>query len=438
MDATDGLAKRRSELGPDSGREVSAVAAPAPFLCAPVPVDVADVLLRRGAESALGLLDYERPSCGCLEAAGLDALRAVHEADDHAGLPLGGCGVEHHRDRLVRGVHEAPLAELTPPRCRIHQVELHDRPAGELLRQVVARAREGWVVDEASGERGRDRDDRSTGANLTGLARDDDSRRILGDRPDRPSEADRVAEVRGEPDRRLLQSAIEPVLLRPTLRVHERVPAAAGADVEEHVQKGEAGGLGREQVRHGRRQHGACARAADLLVDPGFERNRVERARTRSRPGFVERDRGCRLIERSDGRRVLGEVVGVIAVLAADASGLALLEHHVLSGGPLREGGHSGVSGQFGDVVLPGADPLAAQVDCRAGLLDGVRATADAIACLEHDRRAPMLGELPRGRQAGVSGTDDDDVKDSRHGRARSIACAGAMFWFRRKRFSGS
>jgi hypothetical protein len=111
--------------------------------------------------------------------AGFDALGSLHEADDHARLALHWCGVEHHRDRLVRGVHEAPVAELAPPRRWVDEVELDHRPAGQPLRQLVAWAGERWVVDEASGERGRNRHDRSAGANVTGLASDGDSHRIL-------------------------------------------------------------------------------------------------------------------------------------------------------------------------------------------------------------------------------------------------------------------
>ena len=84
MDATDGLAEPRSELDPDSGQEVRAVAAPGPFFGAPGAIDVADALLRGGAESAPGLLDHERPSFGRrdvpLSAGLVDRLRA-HLAD---------------------------------------------------------------------------------------------------------------------------------------------------------------------------------------------------------------------------------------------------------------------------------------------------------------------------------------------------------------------
>ena len=215
--------------------------------------------------------------------------------------------------------------------------DFSDGAAGEPLRDLIAWAREGWVVDDSSGERGRDGHDRSAGAELAGLARDDDSRRVLGDRPDRPLEADRVAQACGESRGRFLQPAHEPVLRRPALRAHERVPTAAGAHVEEHVEEGQAGGLGREDVRHGRRKHGVRPGAFERLVEPRLQCHRVKRARLGRRPGAVERDACRHPLERRHGRAVLLQVVRVVALVAVYPQRPAILKNHVVAGGPLRK-----------------------------------------------------------------------------------------------------
>jgi hypothetical protein len=150
----------------------------------------------------------------------------------------------------------------------------------------------------------------------------------------------------------------------------------------------------RRRRRSPRSSPASCARPAiKLLVQPRLQRHRVERVRFGRRPWAVERDVSRRPFKRRDGRSVLLEVVGVVAVLAADPQRAAVLECHVLSGGPLWEGGDRHVGGQRVDMALPRADRLAAQVDLRAGLLDQVRAASDAVA----RRRARPSSGPPRG-----------------------------------------
>ena len=161
-------------------------------------------------------------------------------------------------------------------------------------RQLIAPPRKRRVVDEAPGERRRNRDDRSTGANVTGFARHDDARRILEDRSDRPSESDRVAEVRREPDGGFLKSAHESILLRAALRADERSPAPAGANVEEHVQERQAPGSAANRFDA---TVASMARAPDRPICSWIQVSNViassERAREAAQ-GRVERDLALR------------------------------------------------------------------------------------------------------------------------------------------------
>ena len=78
---------------------------------------------------------------------------------------------------------------------------------------------------------------------------------------------------------------------------------------------------------------------------------------------------------------------------------------------PLGEGGegrHAQLGRQRGQVVLGGADPLAAPVDRVPGLGDlGEGAAADAVAGLEHQDVDPGAGQVTGGGQARVAGPDD-------------------------------
>ena len=158
----------------------------------------------------------------------------------------------------------------------------------------------------------------------------------------------------------LLKAAHEPILLRTALVVDERLPTPAGADVEEHVQERHVGWLSREYVRRRRREHGARTWALELLVEPGVERHCVQRACSRRPPRAVEWDPVRRLLHRRDGGSVFVEVLSVVALLATDPPGLAVLEHDVFAARPLGERGDSRLGGQFVDVVLRRADPLTA------------------------------------------------------------------------------
>jgi hypothetical protein len=151
-----------------------------------------------------------------------------------------------------------------------------------------------------------------------GFARHGDTARIVRDRSDRPPQANGLPETRAQPSRRLLKPAHEPILLRTTLGVHKRLPAPAGADVEEHVQERHVGWLGREYVRRRRREHGARPWASELPVEPAVERHRVQRMCLRCLPRTVERDPVRRLLQRRNCARALGEVLSVVALLAAD------------------------------------------------------------------------------------------------------------------------
>jgi hypothetical protein len=66
-------------------------------------------------------------------------------------------------------------------------------------------------------------------------------------------------------------------------------------------------------------------------------------------------------------------------------------------------------------MVLRGADPLAAQINDRTSLLHGMRAATDPIARLQHNRRPPLLGQPPGGRQAGVAGPYHGCVENLLH-----------------------
>jgi hypothetical protein len=57
----------------------------------------------------------------------------------------------------------------------------------------------------------------------------------VGDRSDRRSEADGVAEARAKPDGRFLEAAHKPILLRAPLRVDERLPTPAGPNIAEYA-----------------------------------------------------------------------------------------------------------------------------------------------------------------------------------------------------------
>ena len=64
------------------------------------------------------------------------------------------------------------------------------------------------------------------------------------------------------------------------------------------------------------------------------------------------------------------------------------------------------------DRIVPGAQPRASAVDRRAiGQAVGPDPAPDAIARLEDDDRLPTLAQPPRGREPGVPGTDDADVR---------------------------
>jgi hypothetical protein len=102
-------------------------------------------------------------------------------------------------------------------------------------------------------------------------------------------------------------------------------------------------------------------------------------------------------------------------LVAMDPPGLAVPEHDVFAARPLGERGDSRLGGQFVDVVVRRADPLTAKVNRRTGLLDRIGPTPDAVARLQNDRRAPLLGKSPGGRQAGITATDDDCIENLVH-----------------------
>lgn len=64
-----------------------------------------------------------------------------------------------------------------------------------------------------------------------------------------------------------------------------------------------------------------------------------------------------------------------------------------------------------GDAGLPRPDPLGAEVDGRPVVAaDGVGASPDAVARLQHDHIHAARGQLARGSQPSQARPDDDDV----------------------------
>jgi hypothetical protein len=74
-------------------------------------------------------------------------------------------------------------------------------------------------------------------------------------------------------------------------------------------------------------------------------------------------------------------------------------------------------------------DPSAADIDqiMTTAKRPGIYATADSIVAFEHQNRAAMIGQIPRGRDAGEARSNDENINlIAHHGRQHTSRAAQA------------
>ena len=201
-----------------------------------------------------------------------------------------------------------------------------------------------------------------------------------------------------------LRAAYEAILLG---RADEVLEAPRGVDVEEHVQQRHVARLAREHGLDSQVEQEPALVRLQVGELPGLERLPVPLARPRRLPGGGQRHLARHLVQRRQSHREVGDGGGLgrrdrARVGLERAEAVVHVQALVVGGERL----HAHGGGQRGDPLVPGPDPLPANVHRHALHLLGPGTSAHAVAGLEHHHRVALLPQRPGGREAGEPRAD--------------------------------